>query len=224
MMRILVVDRSRLICDSVRTMLDKEQDMYVVGCATNHDEMNFLLDHANVVLINAALGVDETLSMIEEMHDNQPYTKILVFGVDESPDMILCFIEAGAAGYILQQESIEDLLMKVRAAFHDKALISPGIAAVMMSRLAELSQQQAALGNVVEKIGTFDTLTRREIEVLALISSNYTNQQIAETLFIEYGTVKNHVHNILRKLETPTRNEAAALFKLYEESQHENVC
>jgi two-component system nitrate/nitrite response regulator NarL len=129
-----------------------------------------------------------------------------VLGLTESSAQVLQYAQAGAAGYVLKDDSVEDLVRRIRAACDDKALVSPEVAAALMARLAQLAHR------VPETEATGDgrsDLTPRELEVLRLISDGLSNQQIADHLVIEVGTVKNHVHSILQKLEVKSRQEAA---------------
>ena len=134
-------------------------------------------------------------------------------GLAESREEILRYVEAGAAGYILQDDSVDDLLAKVRTTHGGEAIISPEIAAALMSRVAELAQSPSK-----PEAGQADPaeLTSREREILELIGEDLTNQEIAERLVVEVGTVKNHVHNILQKLNVSSRREAAAYLKMIE--------
>jgi DNA-binding NarL/FixJ family response regulator len=116
-------------------------------------------------------------------------------------------VEAGAAGYVLKDDSLEDLVKTVRAVQDDEVSVSPKIASAMMERLSDLAQMFSDIENsVTDEAG----LTSRELEVLELLGDNMTNQQIADQLVIEVGTVKNHVHSILEKLNVSSRGEAAA--------------
>ena len=116
-------------------------------------------------------------------------------------------MEAGATGYVLKDHSLEDLIETVRAAQDGKVFVSPQIAAALMKRLSDLAQMFSEVENNVTNT---TNLTARELEVLELIGKGFTNQQIAENLVVEIGTVKNHVHSILEKLNVKTRDEAAA--------------
>jgi DNA-binding NarL/FixJ family response regulator len=94
--------------------------------------------------------------------------------------------------------------------------VSPGIAAALMSRVAEYAQ---LLDDVDAGVGVAADVTPREQEILDLIGQGLTNQQIAEQLVIEVGTVKNHVHSILQKLDANSRHEAAATWTIVQEGQ-----
>jgi DNA-binding NarL/FixJ family response regulator len=213
MIRMLLAHPSRLICDSLRTALDKTE-VYVVGCATTAEELYFLLPHANVVLLGTELEDTNALDLLDEMRITHPQTKALILGVGECPHTIIRYVEAGAVGYILQNESVEDVVQKLQAAYQEEAIISPSIAAAMMARLSHLANLETPLAFAKAHGVQLDELTGREEEVLELITTGCTNQEIAEKLVIECGTVKNHVHSILKKLEVKSRHEAATLFQM----------
>jgi DNA-binding NarL/FixJ family response regulator len=132
---------------------------------------------------------------------------VLALGLTEKRERVLRYVEAGAVGYILPDDSVEHMLDTIRAAKRGQANVSPEIATAMMERITELAQMFAQIdSSVVEEA----ELTPREVEVLELIAQEKSNQQIADQLVIEVGTVKNHVHNILDKLNVSSRGEAAA--------------
>lgn len=216
MIRILLGHPSRLVCDSLRSALDNVEDVYVVGCATKAEELHFLLPHGNVVLIGSELEDSTAIDMINQIRLTHPHTKVLVIGLDDNPDVILRHIEAGAAGYILQNESIVEMVQKLHAVNDEKAIISPSVAAAMMERLAQLANMDTPLAYLEARETQLDELTSREEEVLDLINDGLTNQEIADKLYIECGTVKNHVHKILKKLDVNNRQEAAYVLQSFQ--------
>ncbi len=215
MIRILLAHPSRLVGDSLRTALENAPDVYVVGCATTAEELHFLLPHGNVVLLGTNLEDATAFDMLDEMRMTHPQTKVLVLGVEDRPETIIRYVEAGAAGYILQNDSVEDMVQKLQAVQEEKAIISPSVAAALMERLSRLANLESPLAFMEARKMQLNELTCREKEVLHLIHDGCTNLQIAETLIIECGTVKNHVHNILKKLEVNTRHEAASICKMH---------
>jgi DNA-binding NarL/FixJ family response regulator len=223
MVRILIADQSRLICDSLRKVLEAESDLYVVGCAATSEEVDFLLGHSSVVLLGMRLEDADGLEVLEQIHRQRNDVKVVVMGVNEDPQTILQFVEAGASGYILQNDSAEELIRKVEAIQEDRALVSPSFAALMMERLAQLASLEMSFANARARADHLDELTGRELEVLDLISQGQTNQEIAEELVIECGTVKNHVHNILKKLEAGNRHEAAYLYQVRSQGRSEPI-
>lgn len=214
MIRILIAHSSRLVCDSLRTALDKEEGVYIVGCATTAEDLYFLLPHGNVVLMGTELGKKSAFEILGDIRITKPEAKVLVMGLDSNPDLIVQYIESGAAGYVLQDESVNEMMEKLIAVNQEKALISPSVAAALMDRLSQLANLEAPLAFIKARHDLYSELTSREQEVLKLISQEMTNQEIADALFIECGTVKNHVHNILKKLEVSNRYEAASIYQL----------
>jgi DNA-binding NarL/FixJ family response regulator len=217
MIRILIAHHSRLVCDTLRSALDKEEDVHIVGYATAVEELHFLLPHSNVVLLSAELKESNPLEILKEVRLTHPETKVLVMGVDEEPAAIIRYIESGASGYILQDESIEDMMQKLEAVRQEKAIISPSIAAVLMERVTQLANLSMPLSYMNDQVIQLNQLTSREDEILSLINEGCTNQEIADNLYIECGTVKNHVHNILKKLEVKNRHEAASIYQMNEQ-------
>jgi DNA-binding NarL/FixJ family response regulator len=213
MIHILIAQNSQMVCDALRNTLDKQKDVFVAGCAVTEEELNFLLPHADVALIGTELGRRNIGQLLRDIHLTHPHVKVIVVGVQHDPRTILRYIEAGIIGYILADESLEDMVQKVRAATEGKALVSPDIAARMMERAAYLAHQNTTTIFPEIKREKVNELTTRECEVLNLICEGYTNRAIAEELVIECGTVKNHVHNILKKLDTNNRHEAVALYQ-----------
>jgi DNA-binding NarL/FixJ family response regulator len=140
----------------------------------------------------------------------------LVSGLPESESVILQYVMAGASGYVLQNVPAEQLLDNVRAVHEDKALVSPRVAAALMDRVAELAQVSSQYDLDPHAVAD---LTPRERDVLNLIGEGLTNQEIASRLVIEVGTVKNHVHSILRKLDVSNREEAATYLSLLDDNE-----
>jgi DNA-binding NarL/FixJ family response regulator len=215
MIRVLIAEDSLLVRDSIRRVLDREPGVYVVGSACNEEELHNLLPHANLILLSTMLDGVPATAVLEGIRDSLDGAKVFVMGASEQPESILRYIEAGASGYILQNDSIDEMVGKLRAAEEGKAFISPTVAACLMARLAHLARIETPLTVGHAKLELLGELTPREEEILELISNGYTNQEIADQLVIECGTVKNHVHNILSKLDTSNRREAASIFQLH---------
>lgn len=219
MIRVLVVNEQHLMANLIASVLDGEADMAVAGSATSAAGALLRIAEADVLLVSTRLPDGEALKLVQQLTQEYPDKAALVMGVAESEWEILRYVEAGASGYVLRDDSVEELLRHVRAAHAGKARVSPEIAAALMSRVAELAQlvsQSSISADLVD-------LTPRELEVLELIGQDLTNQQIAERLVIEVGTVKNHVHNILDKLGVSSRRDAVGYLVLAKDQQTEEV-
>src|SRR5574339_1163817 len=218
--RLLLVNEMRLMGNVIVAALEDEPDIQVTACVTTYDEaLQVIRETAvDVALVSTRLPDHGGLRLTSAISEISPATKVLALGLTEEKKRVLRYVEAGASGYILKDDSLEDLVEIVLATREGKVFVSPQIAAAMMERLSDLAQMFAG---VESNIADSTTLTSREMEVLELISKGYTNQQIAQDLVIEVGTVKNHVHNILEKLNVSSRGEAAAYLARSEEHTSE---
>lgn len=206
---LLLVNETRLMGNVIAAALEGESDINVVACTTNIDEAMQIVREQNVdvALVSTRLPDQGALKLTSIITEFKPSTKVLALGLTEEKQHVLRYVEAGATGYILKDDSLEGMIETIRAAQDGKVFVSPQIAAAIMERLATLAR---LFSDVESSITDTTELTARELEVLKLVGEGQTNQQIAEHLVIEVGTVKNHVHNILDKLHVSSRGEAAA--------------
>jgi DNA-binding NarL/FixJ family response regulator len=211
LIRVLLVTEMELVSNIIASVLDDEPDIQIVGRAHSLDEALARIPEADVALVSTRLPDSGALRITEAVVEENPAVKVLVLGLRESEKQILRYVEAGADGYVLRDNSVDKLLENVRAAHDEEALVSPNVAYALMSRVAELAQ---LFSDVEAGISDPADLTPREQEVLELVADGLTNQQIADRLYIEVGTVKNHVHNILQKLDVSSREDAAAYLAL----------
>lgn len=207
--RLLLVNESGWIGNVIRAALEDEPDLKVVASVTSAEEALKVVQEQviDVALVSTRLPEQGALKLTSAITQLAPSTKVLALGLTEEKKHVLRYVEAGATGYVLRDHSLEDLIETVRAAQDGKVFVSPQIAAAMMERLSNLARM---FSDIEDNVTDTTSLTSRELEVLELIGKGLTNQQIAEKLVIEIGTVKNHVHSILEKLNVRTRNEAAA--------------
>jgi DNA-binding NarL/FixJ family response regulator len=213
MIRILLAERIRLTRDLIGSALEGEPDMTIVGMVSTRDQALAFLDEfeCDLVLLGTTPPNDEALELIRAIRRKGTDIHIVVMGLPQNPAVILQFIEAGASAFVLRSDSVPDLLQSIRSAIQNKANVSPEIAALLMEKVALLSEK---LSELSVDASDYEELTEREREVLALIAQGRTNQEIAEKLVIEVGTVKNHVHNILTKLKVHSRRDASVYMSL----------
>jgi two-component system NarL family response regulator len=159
--------------------------------------------HPEVVVINVDGREDEGLAMIGGLARAHPNVKMLVFGMEETHESILRFIEAGAQGYIPRTASMVEFRDALSLAMRGEMAASPAVAYAMFARLAELAQ----LRRRTETLESL-RLSARELDILRLMARGLSNRQIAAQLSLSYHTVKNHVQNIFRKLDVARRIEA----------------
>lgn len=211
MIRVLLVTPVELIGNVIASILEDESDIEVVGCFTDAAAALQRAGDCDVVLASPRLPEEGGLELVAAISESFPQVKVLALGLAETRPHVLQYVEAGADGYIARDDSVEDLLHRIRSAHQDKAVVSPEIAAALMSRVTHYAQ---LFGEVEAGVQQAADLTPREMEVLRLVGDGLTNREIAERLVIEVGTVKNHVHSILQKLDVGSREDAAAFLAL----------
>ena len=169
------------------------------------------LDSPALVLNVGSLGEAGAARFIEQIRARDCMAPILVFGWEPTQDSIVRLIEAGATSYVRSQRSATGLAEALRAMISGQVRLCPDVAARMMRRIAELAGYRLPGWNQNGNLASPARLTDRQSEVLHLLRRGMSNAEIASELVIEVGTVKNHVHNLLKKLGASDRYEAASL-------------
>jgi DNA-binding NarL/FixJ family response regulator len=202
--RILLVDDHPLFLDGVRAALSGADDLEVVGEAHS---VAAALEAAralapDVVLMDLNLpdgsGIDATQAVLRERAD----VRVLVMTMSADDDAVVAALRAGARGYVVKGAGKQDLLQAVRTVAAGGAVFSPAVA----DRLGGFFTGVAA----APARSAFPQLTDREREVLDLVARGYDNRRIARALVLSDKTVRNHVSNVLMKLDAPDRSEAIA--------------
>lgn len=199
---LLIVSDIRLYREGLAALLSRRDALQVIGTATHPDEalqQACELDPAVVVVDQALPG---SLLLTQTLAQVRPNIRVVALGVPDSEESLLVFAEAGVAGYVPREGSVEDLVEAVQCATRGELQCSPQLAGILIRRLA----WRAAAGSNL----TTNPLTARESEIVHLIDEGLSNKEIAVRLGIEVATVKNHVHNLLEKLRVHRRAEAAA--------------
>jgi len=205
---VLIVNENPLMGRLMAAVIDNADGVQVFGTTDDLDTAFNLADekNINIILISLHLPDQGALRLIKKINEVFPSMKIIVYGVRETEKQVLPLIEAGADGYIRKNDSVQEMLVSIRMAAEGKALVSPSVTAALLDRISELSSQA---GTVNPAMAEDAGLTPREKEVLGCIGEGMTNSEIAEELVIEVGTVKNHVHSILDKLNVQSRKQAS---------------
>ncbi len=206
--RIFIVNDNQALSSQAAALLNKETSFRVINLMSSMNETlaRVSADNCDVILVSATLPDNGALKLIKRLRQLEVTAKVIVTGLPNSPQEILAYIAAGAAGYVLAQEGIQRWGKHVEAVCKGKPLVSPTITAAMMLHLNKLSRLTARFE---PKSTLYANLTERECEILKFLAEGHSNQLIANRLIIGVGTVKNHVHNVLKKLNLRSRKDAA---------------
>jgi DNA-binding NarL/FixJ family response regulator len=202
--RVVVVDDHDLFRTGLRNLLE-EQGVNVVGEAPNGQTALRLVSELapEVVIMDLNMPGLTGVETTRQLAGIAPLTRVVVLTISADDEDVMDAVMAGACGYLLKDSSIQDLIVGIRAAADGESLISPQIAAKVLQRLRSQSTSEDAAATIRAE------LSDREIEVLKLIANGKDNAQIARELFISPKTVKNHISNILMKLQIDNRIQAA---------------
>ena len=201
--RVLIVDDHDLFRTGLRSLLE-EQGLEVVGEAANGNEaISRVREHApDVVLMDINMPGMTGVEATREIARVAPLARVVVLTISDDDGDVIDAVLAGACGYLLKDSAIEELLRGIHAAAVGDSLLSPHVAAKMLQRLRAGGTHEAAATVRAE-------LSDRELEVLKLIANGKDNAEIASALHISPKTVKNHISNILMKLQIDNRIQAA---------------
>jgi DNA-binding NarL/FixJ family response regulator len=203
-LRVLLVDDHDLFRTGLRTLLE-EQGLQVVGEAENGQVALRLVGELapDVVIMDLNMPGLTGVETTRRITGASPLTRVVVLTISVEDDDVMNAVMAGACGYLLKDSSIDQLIAGIRAAAGGESLISPQIAVKLLQRLRAQTTDTGAAATILAE------LSDRELEVLRLIANGKDNAEIARELFISPKTVKNHISNILMKLQIENRIQAA---------------
>jgi DNA-binding NarL/FixJ family response regulator len=202
--RVLLVDDHDLFRTGLRNLLE-EQGVQVVGEADNGtDALRLVREVApDVVVMDLNMPGISGVEATRQISMFAPLTRVLVLTISDQDADVMDAIMAGACGYLLKDSAIGDLMRGIQSAAVGESLVSPAIAAKVLQRMRASSASQHDADLIQSE------LSDREIQVLKLIANGKDNAQIAADLHISPKTVKNHISNILMKLQIHNRIQAA---------------
>ena len=202
---VLLVDDHQLFRTGLAELL-AEQGLRIVGAAADGASALELVEKCapDVVLMDLEMPGLSGVETIRRIAEIAPRTRVVVLTIDAEERSVIDAIGAGACGYLLKGTSLQSLVAGINAAVAGESLISGVVGAKLFERLRADDRRSAAEGCV------FDELSGREVEILKLLATGKHNIEIAKELFISPHTVRNHISNILAKLQISNRIEATA--------------
>jgi two-component system NarL family response regulator len=203
--RVLIVDDHALFRRGLQMVLAQEEDIEVVGEAADGTEaVAMAVEGApDIVLMDVRMprrgGIDATSTIKQSV----PSAKIVMLTISDEEADLYDAIKAGAMGYLLKEISIDEVATAIRAVHGGQSLISPSMASKLLTEFASMIKKSDDRPQIPAP-----KLTEREMEVLRLVAKGMANRDIAKHLYISENTVKNHIRNILEKLQLHSRMEA----------------
>ena len=200
--RVLIADDHPLFREGMRGRLDRVDDVAVVGEAASGDEAVELAQklEPHIILMDIKMPGLNGIEATREIQRANPQIGILVLTMFEDDDSVFAAMRAGAKGYLLKDSGGEGVVHAIRAVASGEAVFGPGVAERI---IGYFSAPRAAAPQ-----RAFPELTEREEEVLSLVAQGKSNREIARQLFVSLKTVRNHVSNILLKLQVADRAQA----------------
>jgi len=203
--RVVIAEDETVTRELLARLIGMESDIEVVGQAANGRQAVGMCRKLmpDVLLTDIRMPEMDGIEAVKLVKREMPSVQVVILTIHHDDANVFEGIKAGARGYILKESPPEDTVAAIRAVARGEALLHPGIASRVIAEFNRLSEQHEA------DLKLYAQLTDREREVLKLLSLGKRNREIAEALFIAEKTVKNHVSNILWKLECNDRTQAA---------------
>ena len=209
MIRLIICDDQEVVCQGLNAILGTADNLEVVGIGNNGLEALDLVEKKNpdVVLLDLKMPVMNGIHAAKAIKDKYPQTKVLVLTTYDADAWLFDAIRNGADGYLLKDTSREALIHAIEEVVEGKTPLDSKVAGKLFQQLSkQVLPGETTLGQ---------DLTDREKEILKLVSQGMTNADIAQTLFLSEGTVRNYVSSILEKLGVDDRTQAAVLALRY---------
>jgi DNA-binding NarL/FixJ family response regulator len=214
MIRIVLVDDQMLIRQGIQTLLELEPDLKVVATAHNGRAALAAVEQhqPDVVLMDVRMPELDGVAATRALTERFPQIGVIILTTFDDDEYVFEGLKAGARGYLLKDVSSETIAEAVRTVASGAALIQPSIARKVVAEFSRMAASAAApsapRAAVPDQSALLQPLTERELEVLRAMTGGLSNREIADKLMITEGTVKNHVSNLLAKLDVRDRTQA----------------
>jgi DNA-binding NarL/FixJ family response regulator len=209
MIKVMLVDDQNLVRKGVRSLLELSEEIVVVAEAPDGIEAIRTIPEVNpdVVLLDLRMPGKSGLDVLQELSNDGTLPPTIILTTFDDDEMVLAGIKAGAKGFLLKDVSLEELVNGVKVVAAGGSAVKPAVSQRLLKGLENLQTNFSSLDRP-------DPLTERETEILRLMAGGYSNKEIANSLGVAEGTVKNHVSNILSKMGV--RDRTRAVLKAFE--------
>jgi DNA-binding NarL/FixJ family response regulator len=202
--KIIIVDDHEVVRLGLRSLLDQYPQFEVISEASSANEVIQQVDDLDpdIILMDIRLPGKSGIEACEEIKQKKPDIKIIMLTSYAEDEMLFSAIKSGASGYVLKQINSDGLIQALEAVARGDASLDPAVTQRVFQEVRRAVKEEEA--------ASFSSLSQQEKMVLKLVSKGNTNKQIARSLFLGEGTVRNYVSSILSKLDVSNRAEAAA--------------
>lgn len=206
MIKVLLAEDHNIVRNGIRSLLDKQADINVVGEATDGLEVLHIVDKGvkpDIVLTDINMPNLNGLALIEQLRQRLPDVKVLILSMLDHENYVMQAVGAGASGFLLKNVGEEEMMFAIRHVSAGNLYVCSELMSKFIARVSSIPQEDE------NEIKVAIDLSRREIEILLLIAEGLTNNEIAEKLFTSRRTVEGHRQNLLEK--TGARNTATLI-------------
>jgi len=209
MIRVMLVDDQNLVRKGVRSLLELSEEIEVIAEAPDGAEAIRTIPDIgpDVVLLDMRMPGKSGLDVLQQLSSDGTLPPTIILTTFDDDEMVLAGIKAGAKGFLLKDVSLEELVGAVKTVANGGSMVKPAVSQRLLKGLENMRTEFSSLDRP-------DPLTERETEILRLMAGGYSNKEIANSLGVAEGTVKNHVSNILSKMGV--RDRTRAVLKAFE--------
>ena len=201
--KVLLADGKEIFREGLARLLDEQEHIRVVSRCSNGEQAIEKVKETkpDVVLIDTNISECDSSRATRQMNESSPEVKVAMLTDSKDKDDLFSAIEAGATGYLLKDMKVGELIESIDLIGRGEVVVSPPLAGKLVDKLSSIKANEA---------DDKDGLSKREVEILELLTKGATNKEIAETLFITENTAKVHLKNIMEKLQLRNRQQAVA--------------
>lgn len=208
MIKVLIADDQELIRQSLQIVLDNRPELEVTDIAANGQEVIRCIrkNRPDVILMDVRMPKMDGVQCTKIVKENYPDIKIIILTTFDDDEYVYNALKFGASGYLLKGVSMEELANAIVTVYNGRAMINPDIATKVLRLFSQMAKADYSISVSSKKV---DTLTKTEWKIIREVEIGEANKEIAETLKLSEGTVRNYVSNILNKLDLRDRTQLA---------------